>query len=442
MSAAGSGATNGNNSHADRNVNAHAHAHASTNANGSRCESGGSNKSSVANTNGNTSPNRNASGIKRDIVTGRKLIAGSRSSSTGSAGGGKAERDANAPKRNMSAYLLYQNAMRNQFRKDNPGMTFGQLAKYTSHMYKNLTAEEKSIWTERAEQDKIRYDNEMSLYTPPPGHDAKGNLIVEESRPRRRNRRAPKDPDAPKRASGAYVFFTNEMRPEVMKQFPGIKFVEMGRILGERWRALTKEDKVKFEEMAQEDKKRFQTEMMEYEARQALAQQQQLDFAHAQMQAQMHAQMQAHAQAQAANVGHSVNGQQHQQSMNMNNMNTMNMFGMGMPPMPIGTVSMGPPHYQVQTQSSFDGQQSQRQDQISVNGEEQEEHEQNEQREPQQHQQFHQFPMPNMASSSSSFFPEQLPHQQQQQQQPYRWEPEPPFDPATYEQQLPQNQFG
>jgi high mobility group protein B2 len=34
---------------------------------------------------------------------------------------GKAEKDSNAPKRNMSAYLLYQNAMRDQFKRENPG---------------------------------------------------------------------------------------------------------------------------------------------------------------------------------------------------------------------------------------------------------------------------------------------------------------------------------
>ena len=49
--------------------------------------------------------------------------------------GKKPQRDPNAPKRNMSAYLLYQNAMREQFKALNPGMTFGQLAKYTSAMY-------------------------------------------------------------------------------------------------------------------------------------------------------------------------------------------------------------------------------------------------------------------------------------------------------------------
>ena len=141
-------------------------------------------------------------------------------------------------------------------------------------MYKLLSPEEKASWVERAEQDKIRYEKELEDYTPPPGHDARGNLI-EEHRPRKRNKRPQKDPFAPKRASGAYVFFTNEMRPMVMKQFPGIKFVEMGRILGERWRALTPEEKTRYEKLAQEDKVRFQLEMQQYTANQALQQQQQ-----------------------------------------------------------------------------------------------------------------------------------------------------------------------
>ena len=197
--------------------------------------------------------------------------------------GSKVERDVNAPKRNVSAYLLYQNAMRDQFKRENPGMTFGQLAKYTSHMYKNLTPEEKATWDARAAQDKARYDAEVATYVPPPGHDARGN-VIEAHRPKKRSKRTPKDPSAPKRASGAYVFFTNEMRPIVMKQFPGIKFVEMGRVLGERWRALGPTEKKRFEEMAAKDKERFQAEMQQYSLNQVNLQQQQQQQAQAQAQ--------------------------------------------------------------------------------------------------------------------------------------------------------------
>lgn len=183
---------------------------------------------------------------------------------------GKPEKDVNAPKRNMSAYLLYQNGMREQFKRENPGMTFGQLAKYTSHMYKNLTPEEKATWVARSEQDKARYDAELAAYVPPPGHDARG-VLIEDHRPRKRNKRGPKDPLAPKRPSGAYVFFTNDMRPKVMQEYPGIKFVELGRVLGERWRALTPDQKKRYEDMAADDKVRFQMEMQQYTANQAAA---------------------------------------------------------------------------------------------------------------------------------------------------------------------------
>ena len=133
--------------------------------------------------------------------------------------------------------------MREQFRRENPGMTFGQLAKYTSAMYKCLTPEEKEMWNQRAQQDKARFDTEMAAYVPPPGHDAQGNLI-EDHRHNRKIKKI-KDPAAPKRARGSFVFFTFDARPQIMQEYPGVKFVEMGTIMGERWRALSSEQKKK-----------------------------------------------------------------------------------------------------------------------------------------------------------------------------------------------------
>ena len=69
----------------------------------------------------------------------------------------KLQKDPSAPKRNMSAYLLYQNAMRDQFKAINPGMTFGQLAKYTSAMYAEMPPTEKKLWVAQAEADKECY---------------------------------------------------------------------------------------------------------------------------------------------------------------------------------------------------------------------------------------------------------------------------------------------
>ena len=61
------------------------------------------------------------------------------------------------------------------------------------------------------------------------------------------------------------------MRPKVLQEYPGIKFVELGKVLGERWSALTPDDKKKYQDMAAEDKVRFQMEMQQYTANQAVA---------------------------------------------------------------------------------------------------------------------------------------------------------------------------
>jgi hypothetical protein len=180
---------------------------------------------------------------------------------------GKKERDPLAPKRNQSAYLLYQNAMREPFRRDNPGMTFGQLSKYTSAMYKCLTPDEKAQWEARAQHDKMRYDSEMTQYVPPPGYDSSG-ILLEDHRIQQRKKKA-RDPSAPKRARGSFVYFTDYARPLIQKEFPDIKFTEMGSVMGERWRALSAEEKKEYEDKAAADKQRFAQEMERYQEEKA-----------------------------------------------------------------------------------------------------------------------------------------------------------------------------
>uniref|UniRef100_A0A7S4JYU2 HMG box domain-containing protein n=1 Tax=Odontella aurita TaxID=265563 RepID=A0A7S4JYU2_9STRA len=198
----------------------------------------------------------NGHATEASVPAGRISVGGARRP--------KNAKDENAPTRNVSAYLLYQNAMREQFQVENPGLTFGQLEKYTSHMYNHLTKEEMKIWEARAADDKARFDHEIAHYDPPPGYDAVGKSIEEAHRPRKKSKKAPKDPNAPKRVSGAFVFFSQEMRPKLKIQYPGIRFVEMGRLMGERWRSLTDEGKLRYENLAAEDKVRYDREIDAY----------------------------------------------------------------------------------------------------------------------------------------------------------------------------------
>merc|ERR1712038_1993673 len=184
----------------------------------------------------------------------------------------KAKRDPNAPKRNLSAYLLYQNAMRDQFRALNPGMSFGQLSKYTSAMYAEMPPAEKEAWISRAEADKERYLNELTTYAPPPGYDEKGDLIVTNTgnessvapSSKTKSGKAERDVNAPKRNLSAYLLYQNAMRDEFKRENPGMTFGQLAKYTSCMYKNLTAEEKATWVTRAEEDKKRYDEELAQY----------------------------------------------------------------------------------------------------------------------------------------------------------------------------------
>lgn len=85
---------------------------------------------------------------------------------------------------------------------------------------------------------------------------------------KKKSTRKKKDPNAPKRSLSAYMFFANENRDIVRAENPGISFGQVGRLLGEKWKALSSEDKSPYENKAAADKKRYEKEKAEYAKRQ------------------------------------------------------------------------------------------------------------------------------------------------------------------------------
>lgn len=81
---------------------------------------------------------------------------------------------------------------------------------------------------------------------------------------RQKTARRKKDPNAPKRSLSAYMFFANEQRDVVRAENPGIAFGQVGKLLGERWKALNEEQKKPYEVKAEADKKRYELEKAEY----------------------------------------------------------------------------------------------------------------------------------------------------------------------------------
>ncbi|KAF1959934.1 Non-histone chromosomal protein 6 [Byssothecium circinans] len=73
-----------------------------------------------------------------------------------------------------------------------------------------------------------------------------------------------KDPNAPKRGLSAYMFFANDQRDKVREDNPGIKFGEVGKMLGEKWKALSEKQRQPYEAKAAADKKRYEEEKVAY----------------------------------------------------------------------------------------------------------------------------------------------------------------------------------
>jgi Zn-dependent protease with chaperone function len=65
---------------------------------------------------------------------------------------------------------------------------------------------------------------------------------IEGGNKKRRTRKI-RDPDAPKRAASSYIFFQNDLRPELRKQHPGISTADILARVKKQWAEMTPEQK-------------------------------------------------------------------------------------------------------------------------------------------------------------------------------------------------------
>ncbi|XP_066501818.1 high mobility group protein B3b [Hoplias malabaricus] len=77
---------------------------------------------------------------------------------------------------------------------------------------------------------------------------------------------AKNDPGKPKGKMSAYAYFVKTCREEHNKKNPGVpvNFAEFSKKCSERWKVMSPKEKTKFEDMAKQDKVRYDQEMMNY----------------------------------------------------------------------------------------------------------------------------------------------------------------------------------
>ncbi|KAI9486595.1 MAG: high mobility group box domain-containing protein [Benjaminiella poitrasii] len=75
-----------------------------------------------------------------------------------------------------------------------------------------------------------------------------------------KKRRGKKDPSAPKRGLSAYMFFSQENRAKVKEENPEATFGQLGKLLGEKWKSMSDDEKKPYVEKAEKDKQRYENE--------------------------------------------------------------------------------------------------------------------------------------------------------------------------------------
>jgi len=197
------------------------------------------------------------------------------------------KKDDTKPKHPTSAYLLYSNAHREQARAANPELSFGDLTKVLSDMWKNASTEDKSTFEAQAATDRARYQAEMVKYNKEQEkkkaeekalellHERQEQELamtllkqyqefVKETAEEAKGGKAEADPNKPKRNLSAFMFFSTETRKAKMEKGVDASFTELSKLIGEEWGKLSAAKKKKYEKMAEADAERYRAEMEVY----------------------------------------------------------------------------------------------------------------------------------------------------------------------------------
>lgn len=77
----------------------------------------------------------------------------------------KKRKDPNAPKKGMSAFMIFSQENRSLIKEANPTATFAEIGKKVGESWSSLTDEQKVEFNVKSEADKVRYQKAHAEYT-------------------------------------------------------------------------------------------------------------------------------------------------------------------------------------------------------------------------------------------------------------------------------------
>ena len=166
----------------------------------------------------------------------------------------KSKKDPNAPKRALTAYIIFSTEEGKKFREANPEMSATAVIKELGRRWGTLGPAKKSGYEKKAAEDKERYNAEMESYSPPASPEY-GSA--------KKGKRA-KDPNAPKRPVSAYLSFFTVENKKVRAANPSLSVADVMKETAAKWTKLDNKARQPWEEKAAADKQRYIEELAVY----------------------------------------------------------------------------------------------------------------------------------------------------------------------------------
>ena len=170
-------------------------------------------------------------------------------------------KDSNAPKKPKSAYLIYCQENRKGLKEMFPDILPKEILSKLGASWKEIKDEPESrAYVKKANEEKAKYEKEMSEYTPSEQYNKE--LSEYNEKPENMKTKIKKnkkvDPLKPKKPQTIFFKFSKEMRNKVKEENPDMKSEDVAVELGRLWKnEVSQEEKDEYKEI-------FKTEMIEY----------------------------------------------------------------------------------------------------------------------------------------------------------------------------------
>lgn len=174
----------------------------------------------------------------------------------------KAPKDPNAPKRPLSAYMMFANELRPKLMEENPGVHFTKLSSKISEQWKNIDESKRSALVSKANALKEQYSKDLEAYKKTDGY-TKHRAALSQFKIKSA-KKFKKDPNRPKKPASSFMLFANDQRASLKQRKPGLSVGEVGKELGAMWASLGESEKASWVAKAREAKAAYAKELEEY----------------------------------------------------------------------------------------------------------------------------------------------------------------------------------